>query len=77
MEPTLGADCCSQVTLAQADGSCCEMHQVLCGLKNICGEDFLEEVASRVDLGSVCTTERLSMGRNALMDLICALHDNS
>lgn len=57
MEPPIGADCCSQVTLAQADGSCFEMHKVLCGLKNICGEDFLEEVASRWIWG-VCVQQR-------------------
>lgn len=53
------------------------MPRVTWVLKNTCGGDYLKDVASGVDLGVTCTTERLLMGRNALMDLISSLHGNN
>lgn len=45
-------------------------------LKNICGEDYLEEVASGMDLGSLYKREAFD-GKNVLTDLISSLHGNS
>lgn len=56
-----GAECVSthpQGRLVCTDGSTgrCKMHKMTCGLENVCGGDFLEQVG--VDLGMVGSTER-------------------
>lgn len=53
------------------------MHKMTQGLKDICGEHFLEEVASGLTLGVLSTIERLFMGRNAPVDLLSPLCESN
>lgn len=80
-EPGLGPDRCAAGNARPAALKVLPRYRAEWGLKTISAEDFLEEVASGVDLpgggGVLCSTERLCLGSNAPGDLISLLHGDS